>query len=180
MRAFSFFELRWDKGYIIAYIITIILAIISGIILCKITLMGIYLQNYAAEYIYYVYNFHNGTLALQRILYGLVYGYALFCIAYFTRHKFFVIPILFLKTGLCSIYAYLIITSSGFLGVLAVIFMFIPSAIFSLFLNIFLIENCKTFGKAVSPFLPLILTAIDTIIFLILLNIVFRVVILIS
>lgn len=179
MRAFSFSELRWDKKYIISYIITIFFAIICGIVLCKITTMSVYLQNYASEYIYYVYYFKNGTLVVQRLLYGMVYGYVLFAIAYFTR-RYFAVPVLFLKAGLGAIYACMLISVGGFAGVLTVIFMFVPSAAVSLFLNIFLIENCKTFGRVVAPFLPLILTAADVVIFMLLLNIVFRVVIFIS
>ena len=180
MRAFRFFELKWDKRYIIVYIVAIILAIICGVVLCKTTHMSLDLQNYAAEYIYYIYNFHNGTLVVQRILYGLVYGYALFCIAYLTRWKFFVVPVLFLKAGLSTVYAYMLISTAGFTGVMAVIFMFVPSAVVSLILNIFLIENCNSFGRGVAPFLPLIVTASEVIIFLLLLNVVFRVVVLIS
>lgn len=180
MRAFRFSELRWDKKYIIAYIITIFLAIICGIVLFNITIMSIYLQNYASEYIYYVYNFKNGTLILQRLLYGVVYGYAFFAIAFFTRRRYFAVPVLFLKAGLCTIYACVLVSIGGFAGVLTVIFMFIPSSLISLFSNIFLLENCTSFGRGVAPFLPLILTAADMIIFLLLLNVVFRVVIFIS
>lgn len=180
MRAFRFSELRWDKKYIIAYIITIFLAIMCSIVLCKNVFVSVYLQNYVSEYIYNVYNFHNGTLALQRLLYSLVYGYVLFAIAFFTRRRYFTIPVLFLKAGLCGIYACLLIFMGGFAGVLTVIFLFIPSSLVSLFLNILLIENCKSFGNAVAPFLPLILAALDVIIYLLLLNILFRVVIYIS
>ena len=180
MRAFSFPELKWDKKYIIVYIVTIFLAIICGIVLCKTVFISVYLQNYASEYIYYVYNFHNGTLALQRLLYSLVYGYVSYGIAFFTKRRYFTIPILFLKAGLCGIYTCLLISVGGFAGMLTVIFLFIPSSLISLFLNIFLIENCKSFGNAVAPFLPLILAALDVIIYLLLLNVLFRVVIFIS
>ena len=180
MRAFRFPELRWDKRYIISYIIAIFSAIICGIVLFKVTTMSIYLQNYASEYIYYVYNFKNGALVAQRLLYGLVYGYALFAIAYFTRRRYLAVPVLFFKAGLGAIYACMLISVGGFAGVLSVIFMFMPSSAVSLFLNIFLIENCKSFGRAAAPFLPLILTAADVIIFLLLLNVLFRVVIFIS
>ena len=179
MRALRFPELKWDRRYIIAYIITIFLAIICGIVLFKVTTMSIYLQNYASEYIYYVYNFKNGTLVVQRLLYGMVYGYALFIIAYFTRRRYFTVPVLFFKAGLGAIYACMLISVGGFAGVLSVIFMFVPSTACSLFLNIFLIENCKSFGRA-APLAPLILTAADVIIFLILLNVVFRVIVFIS
>ena len=68
MRTFDISRIKLDKRYLIAYIIAIITSIILGIVLCKTTQTSPYMQNYASEYVYYVFNFRNGSLLLPRYL----------------------------------------------------------------------------------------------------------------
>ncbi len=177
MRTFDIFRCKIEKKYIIAYICTIVLAIITGIILCKTTQTSAYMQNYASEYVYYVFNFRNGLLLFRRLFYELVYIYAFFLIVYCTRFKFAVLPLLFFKCMLSSVYCVLIISVSSFGGVLAAIFVYIPSGLISCLLNVILIESCRSFNKRYAFFIPLVFALVSLIAAFLLLNVLFRLVI---
>ena len=177
MRTFDFSRFKCGKKHILAYGICVILAIIFGIVLCKITQISIYFQNYASEYLYYVFNFKNGSLLFPKLLYEIVYGYVFFLIARFTRFKFLSLPVLFLKCLLNSVYAVILISSGAFGGTIVAVFVFIPSALVSAALNIFLVENCKKFNKRWAPAMPALFAVADTLLLIVLVNILFRVII---
>ena len=80
------------------------------------------MQNYASEYVYFVYNFRNASLIFPHLFYELVYGYAFFLIAYCTRYRLLSMPLLFLKCMISGVYVVLIISVSAFGGTLAAVF----------------------------------------------------------
>lgn len=63
MRTFDFSRFKCDKRYVIAYIIVCVSAIICGIVLCITVQINPYMQNYASEYVYFVF-----TSAMRRCL----------------------------------------------------------------------------------------------------------------
>ena len=73
MRNLSFNEFKWDKKYVIAVIITLLCAIISGIVLYKFVNINIFFIEYAQDYIFYVFNFKNSKLIFSHILGELFY-----------------------------------------------------------------------------------------------------------
>ena len=68
MRNLSFCKLKWDKKYLIAFSVTLICAIISGIVLYIFANINIYFENYAHDYVYFVFNFKNGNLIFPHLL----------------------------------------------------------------------------------------------------------------
>lgn len=115
------------------------------------------MQNYASEYVYFVYNFRNASLILPHLFHELVYGYAFFVIAYCTRFRLFAIPLLFLKCMITGVYTVLIVSVSAFGGTLAAVFVFIPVSLVSIFFNLFLIEACRFFNKKAALCMPAVL-----------------------
>lgn len=177
MRTFDISRFKIAKKWLIAYIIVIISAIISGIVLCKTTQTSPYMQNYASEYVYYVFNFRNFSLLFPRLFYEAVYLNAFFFIAYCTRFKFLALPLLFFKCLLSSVYCVLIISVSALGGVLAAVFVFIPSALISCAAEIAVTEFCRLFNRRYAYFVPLIFAAACMLAECVLLNVVFRLVI---
>lgn len=180
MRTFDFSRLKCDKRYVIAYIIACIVAIICGIVLCITVQINPYMLNYASEYVYFVFNFRNASLLFPRLFYELVYMYAFFLIAYCTRMRLLCLPLLFLKCMISSVYAGLIISVSAFGGVLAAVFVFIPSSLCTVALEIILIETCSHFNKRYAPFVPAGFALVSMLAECIFLNVLFRVVVAIA
>lgn len=180
MRIFSFPRIKPDTRCVIALISTALLAIICGIVLCKTTQINPYMQNYASEYVYFVYNFRNASLVLPHLFHELVYGYAFFVIAYCTRFRLFAIPLLFLKCMITGVYTVLIVSVSAFGGTLAAVFVFIPVSLVSIFFNLFLIEACRFFNKKAALCMPAVFALAVIIAELLLLNVVFRVILLVA
>ena len=181
MRASAFNSLkkcmRFDKRCLIAYIITAIVAIITGIVLCKTVQTNPYMLNYATEYVYFVYNFRSISLFLPRLVFGLVYGYLYFIIAYCTRWRLLVLPVIFLRCMMGSVYAVLIISVTTFGGIVAAFVVYIPSALVCLALNVVLIETVRFFNRKFAPFLPALFALLGAIAEWLLLNVLFRAVI---
>lgn len=181
MRTFGIFRTGHmfypDRRALIACICTVILAIISGIVLCITVQINPYMQNYASEYLFFVYNFNNFSLLLPHFLCELVYGYAFFLIAYCTRFRLAALPLLFIKAMISGVYAVLIISVSAFGGVMAAVFVFIPTSLVTLALNVFLIECVRFFNKKFAPALPAVLALLSMLAECLFLNVIFRVLI---
>ncbi len=150
MRNFSLNGFKADKKFIIAVIITLICAIICGIVLFKLVTINIYFKEFASNYVYYVFNFKNSTLIFSHIITEIFYLYLFFVIGYFTKFKY-----------------------------LCLIFVFIPTSLISIIFCCVTVEICKCINKKYCFFVPLAFAVINTIILLLLVNVVFRVVIVI-
>lgn len=177
MRTFDISCIKISKKWLICYIVILVAAIITGIVLCKTTQSSTYMQNYASEYVYYVFNFRNISLLFPKFFYETVYLYAFFLIAYCTRFRFLTLPFLFFKCMLSSVYCVLIISVSALGGVLAAVFVFIPSAVISFCLEVVLIECCSMLNRRYAFFSPLLFAAVAALAECLLLNVLFRVVI---
>lgn len=175
----SFIGFKCDKRLIIAYIIVLICSIISGIVLCTLANFNIYFVNYASEYLYKVFNFKNFSLLLIRLFSSVLYAYLFFLICYFAKCKYLVLIFVFIRGLICSVYTVIMISIGTLGGVLVAVLVFIPSSLVSFALLYLLCDSCKNINKKYLPWFPAIFAVADAVILLLLVNVVFRVVIII-
>ncbi len=179
MRNLSFNEFKWDKKYVIAVIITLLCAIISGIVLYKFVNINIFFIEYAQDYIFYVFNFKNSKLIFSHILGELFYCCIFFLIGYFTKFKYFTLIFIFIRGLYFTLYAAILIGLNSFGGITVAIFVFIPVSLLSILLCCCVTESCKIINTKYVFCIPAIFALINTLIFIVLVNVVFRVIIVI-
>jgi len=179
MRNFSLNGFKADKKFIIAVIITLLCAIICGIVLFKLVTINIYFKEFASNYVYYVFNFKNSTLIFSHIITEIFYLYLFFVIGYFTKFKYLCLIFVFVRGLFFSVYTAILIGMNAFGGVTVAIFVFIPTSLISIIFCCITVEICKCINKKYCFFVPLAFALINTIILLLLVNVVFRVVIVI-
>ncbi|MDE6105326.1 MAG: hypothetical protein K2G38_06585, partial [Clostridia bacterium] len=168
-----------DKRYIIAVIITLICSITCGIVLFNLVNINIYFKEYASDYVFYVFNFKSSKLLFTHILSEIFYLYIFFLIGYFTKFKYLTLILIFIRGLYFAIYVSILFSMNAFGGITVAIIVFIPTSIISLIFCCATIELCKVVDKKICFALPAILALINTLILLILVNVVFRVVIVI-
>lgn len=179
MRNLKLQKLKWDKRYIIAYFCALIIAIICGIVLFKIGNISSYVFNFADNYVFYIFNFQNGNLFISRFLSELFYLYVAFLIAYITKFKFLCVAIMFLRALFAVLYSVILFSLFGTEGIIVAIFIFIPTFCVSFIFYIFISEQCRTFTAPVVFIIPAVLALLNSVILLLLVNVVFRVVVVI-
>ncbi len=179
MRNLSFCKEKWDKRFFLAFIIAVICAIICGIVLCVQLNSNIYLRNLASNYIFNVYNFKNTPLFFSHFLSDLLYFYVCFLIGYCTKFKYLSLILIFIRGLFFGVYCVLLFTVGTFGGGLAAIIVFIPSTLISLCICYFFLDLCRCFNNKYIWLLPLIVAVANGIILMLLINVVFRVVIII-
>lgn len=172
-------NLKWDKRYIIAYIIAIIIAIISGIVLFKICNISNYLYNFANNYVFYAFNFSNGKLFVSHFISELFYIYLVFLICYFTKLKFLTVAVLFIRTIFFCLYTLILIVFFSTEGICVALLIFIPVYVFSVICCIFICENVKLLCMPYCFILPAILALLNSLALIVLLNTLFRFVVVI-
>ena len=179
MRNLSFKEFSCDKKYVIASIITLICSIICGIVLYKLSNINVYFVNYANNYIFYVFNFKNSKLIFSHLLVELFYLYLFFLIAYFTKLKFSTLIILFVRGIFFAIYVAILFSLNSLGGVTVAILVFIPSAAVSMTFCALVADSCRIINKKIVFFVPLVCALVNTLLLLLLVNLLFRVIIVI-
>ena len=177
MRNFSICGYKWDKKYFFAFLIAVICSIICGIVLYKPVISNIYLRNLVCDYVYNIFNFKNSALIFPRLLVGLIYFYAVFILAYFTKFKYLTLIFVFLKGVFFGVYISIIMSANAFGGIVVGLIVYIPSSLISFALCYLIVEFFKTFDSKYTFFLPAAAAVLDTVIFVILINLVFRAVI---
>lgn len=177
MRNFSLSSYKWDKKYFFAYLIAVTCSIICGIVLYKPVISNIYLRDLVYDYVYNIFNFNNAALIFPHFLVNLIYFYTVFLIAYFTKFKYATLIFAFFKGVFFGIYITIIMSANAFSGIIVGIIVYIPSTIISFVLCYLVIEFCKNFDIKFALILPALVAVVDTIFFVILLNIVFRAII---
>ena len=177
MRNFSICGYKWDKKYFFAFIIAVICSIICGIVLYKPVISNIYLRNLVFDYIYNVFNFKNASLIFPHLLVGLIYLYVVFFIAYFSKLKYLTLIFVFIKGLFFGTYIAIIMSAYSFGGIVVGLIVYIPSTLISFALCYFIVEFCKVIDNKYVFIMPAAAAVVDTIIFAILLNVVFRAVI---
>ena len=178
MRNLSFSVKKCDKRYVLAFIITLICSIVCGVVLYKPITVNIYFINFANDYVYNVFNFNNTPLFFTHFLADVLYFYVFFLICYLTKFKYVTLIFLYLRGLFFGIYAVILICVSSVGGVIVAMFVFIPATVLSFTICCIITEICKNFARY-AFFVPLVLALIDGIILMLLINVVFRVVIII-
>ena len=179
MRILKCKKIEWNTKSLVIHGIVIIAAIICGIVLFKLNNISTYVFDFTDTYIFYVFNFNNGSLFLSHFLTELVYFYLIFLIAYFTKLKFLACPIIFVRALFAVLYSIILFSFFGTDGVCVALIVFIPSYLISLLFCIFLCEQCNQFCPPYSYICPAVLALINTLILLILVNLIFRIVVVI-
>ena len=179
MRNLSFCREKWDKRYFLAFCIVLLCSIICGLVLCKFVNYNNYLRNLVSDYVYNVFNFKNTSLVFAHLLGDILYCYVFFVLGYLTKFKYFNLIVLFLRGLFFGIYCVLMVTVASFSGVIVLIFVFVPSTLISMALCFISSEFCGMVDRKYAFLVPAALALIDCIIMLLLINVLFRVVIII-
>ena len=179
MRILSFNIKNCDKKYLIAFLIVLICSIICGIVLYTPVVNNIYFIDFGSEYVFNVFTFNNGSLFLSHLLADLIYFYIFFFICYFTKWKYLTLIFLYIRGLFFGLYTVVLLCITTFSGLLVTLLVFIPSTAISLLLCFILAETCKIINRKIVFFLPAILALIDGIILMLLINVLFRIVIII-
>lgn len=175
----NFCKQKWDKKYLIACLITIILAIICGIILNIFGGISAYSYNFADTYVFLVLNFQNVRLFFSHLAVDLFFFYVFFLIGYFTKYKYISCPVLFLKWFFAINYVIILFTCFSIEGIIVALIVFIPSFIISSVLCIFICNFCRCLKNSFVFFFAAVLALVSTLATIILINIFFRVLIVI-
>lgn len=179
MRNSSFFGYKPDFKFILAFIIVLGCSIICGIVLYKPVTSNEYFRNFVCEYVYNAFNFNNGPILLSHILADLIYLYALFFICYFTKIKYPTLVFIFIRGLFLGIYSSLLIIVCSFSGILVLLIIFLPSTIVSLALCLIIMEGCKLFPKKYAVGIPAVMAVVGCLVLVILVNFIFRIIIII-
>lgn len=179
MRILKRNKLKWEIKSIIAYGIALLLAIICGIVLFKLNNISSYVCNFADVYVFYVFNFKNGSLFFSHFLSELFYLYIAFLICRFTKLKFLVYPIYFIRALFFTLYAAILFSFFATEGVIVALIVFIPSFLLSTFFYILVCEQSKLLCPPYSYLCPAVLALVNSLIFLLLINVVFRLIVVI-
>ena len=179
MRNFHGKKFSFDKKFAIALIITLICAIICVIVLYKPVINNIYFKDFADNYIFYVFNFKNSQLLFSHLLSDLVYLYLIFFICYLSKLKYITLIIVFLRGLFFGVYAAILFGASALGGTIAAIFVFVPVTLISLLMCFIVADSCNVILKKYALFMPLILALTTLVVHALLINVLFRIVIII-
>lgn len=179
MRIFDFKKIQWDFRYLLCFGIVILAAIICGIVLYIFSNLNVYFIENAQTYVFFVYNFKNTELFFSRFFADLFYLYIFLLLSYCTKFKYLTLIFLFLRCLFITLYACILCALCGFGGVMAALLIFIPTSLLSLALCYFIAESCTICNKKYVFFLPLIISLIASLAFLLFHNVIFRIIIII-
>ena len=141
--------------------------------------MSYYFWNYAESYVYNIFCFNNSKLIFPHLLVELFYLYLFFFIAYFTKLKFLTLIIMFVRGIFFAIYVAILFSLNSLGGVTVAILVFIPSSIMSMIFSAVIADSCRIINKKIVFFVPLVCAFINTLLLLLLVNLLFRVIIVI-
>lgn len=179
MRILSFNVKSCDKKYFWAFIITLVCSIICGIVLYKPVIGNVYFINFGNEYVFNVFSFNNSQLFLTHFLADAVYFYLFFFICYFTKFKYITLIFLYIRGLFFGLYTVILICVTTLSGVLVTVLVFIPATLISVLICYLLASTCRQIDKKYVFFIPAVLAIIDGIVFMLLINVLFRIVIII-
>ncbi len=179
MRIFDFKKIQWDLKYLLCFGIVVLTSIICGIVLYIFSNINVYFIENAQNYVFFVFNFKNTELFFARFFADLLYLYLFLILSYCTKFKYLTLIFLFIRGLFMTIYACILFALCGFGGVLAALLIFIPASLLSLALCYFIAESCKVCNRRYVFFLPLVISLIASLVFLIFHNVFFRIIIII-
>lgn len=174
MRILNFNKIKWNKKFVLYYIFVIIAAIISGIVLYITNSLTTNFYNFAKNYIYLIFSFNNSSLFFGHLFSDLFYFYIAFLICYFTKFKFISGLLLFVKTFFTVYYLIVLFLLFSVEGIVAALIIFLPCYVFWVVKFSFIcMHNCAV-ERPYIYFVPLIFSLLDGVLLLLLVNLVFR------
>lgn len=179
MRIYHFKGKDIESTFIFAAICVAIAAIISGIVLFITVGINDYFYNFADIYIFYAFNFKNGSIFISRFFNEAVYLYAVFFIVRATRTRYAVLPFIAIRLFIAAFYGAVLFGVFFTEGAIVALFVFLPSCAVSLALILISAFICDGKLRGCAYALPLIFALISALASLVLLNVVFRTVIII-
>ena len=179
MRNFCCNDLKPDKKFLLVFIITLLCAIICGIVLNKTVIFNIYFRKFAEDFIYNVYNFQNYPLLVTHLISDVVYFYVIFFICYFSKLKYLSLILIFLRGLFFGVYMALLIGVNAFGGVIVAVFVFLPSSLIVFAMCYVVADFIKCVNGKYALFVPAALALADLVIYALLVNALFRLIIII-
>lgn len=179
MGIFSFDKKSLDKKYIIAYIIVVLCGTVCGIVLFKSAKVNGYLKGYAQNYVNYVYSFKNASLIFPRLFCETAFCYIFYFLGKKGAVRFLSLVVVFLRVLFVGLYTAMLFSCYSFGGAMAALLVYIPLSLFSLFCYFASVQFSCCVNKKYRIFFPLALVTASVILQLIVVNIVFRVIIII-
>lgn len=179
MRIFSFDKKQVDKRYIVAYAIVVLCGIVCGIVLFRSAKINTYLKTFAKNYINYVYSFNNASLIFPRLFCEIAFCYIFYFLGKKRVFSYLSLAVLFLRVLFVGLYTAMLFSCYSFGGAMAAILVYIPLSILSVFCYF---ACARLSGCVISKyriFFPLALVLAGAVLQIILVNIVFRAVIII-
>lgn len=177
MRIFDLKKCKLDKNYLFAFIIAIICSIICGIVLFKISNLNIYFYNYAEIYVYNVFIFNNGALFFPHLLAEIFYLYIFLCISKYTKLKYLTLIALVIRTVFASIYCAVLLTMCGISGITVCLIVYLPCILMSLAACFCMAQFHEACDKRYILFLPCLVSVLLSIVYLLFVNLLFRIII---
>ena len=170
---------KWDKKFFFAFIIVLLCATVCGLALYRPVCANMYFIELGYTYVYNVFNFKNTALFFANFFSELVFLYVIFLICYFSKLKYLSLIIIFLRGLFFGIYISILVGVSAFGGIIVMVFVFLPSSLISFALYYFVAEFCKVCNQKWVFAIPAALALLNGIVLMLLINVVFRIVIII-
>jgi hypothetical protein len=166
---------KQDKIYIICSILTILLAIMSGIVLFNTVNIDVYFVTLTNTYIYNILNFANTKLFFSVFFTQIFYLFIFFVFSYILRIRYITLIFIFIRVLFYTLYTLILCTSVSFGGLFIFFIVFLPYSILSLCCYLCLILFCQCINSRYIYLAPLILALGISIIYIVLINIPLRI-----
>jgi hypothetical protein len=179
MRTFHNLIKSFDKKFFILSLIAIICGTMCGIIVSLSTSIGNYLGKYATYYVKYIYKFNNEALLFPYLGHTLLFCFIFWVFSFLKPAKILSFIVFLVRSFFFGVYLILLITYGDVGGVIVILLVFVPMSVISI-LCCFICLNSKCFHlQKLSFLLPLCLSLAAFLIFVLLLNVIFRFVVVI-
>ncbi len=179
MGNFDISALKKNSNYYFAFIVAVSAGIVSGIILFKITDLTQFFCAFAQDYIKRVFEFDNGALFLSALFKeACVNALAFIFGAVFIKLKFLTVPVMFFRAAFASLYCAVMFVYCGFSGVMTGVVVYIPYTLLC-FAGGAMIFSSSCFTLRRPVLLPVAVTFAEALLLVILVNTVFRVIVVI-
>lgn len=179
MRIYRFRGKEIENDFIVSAIICSIVAIMSGIVLAIIVGFDDYFYNFADIYIFYVFNFKNGSLFGGRFLSELLFLYCVFFLVRATHSRYPALIFIFFRLFFSAFYVSVLFAAFRTEGALVAIFVFLPCSILSVLLIFITAFVCEGKLRPVSYCIPGALALLSSLLLLLVVNILFRAIVII-
>ncbi len=179
MRIFSFDKNYLDKRYIIAFIIVILCGTVCGIVLFNSAKINSYLKNFAQNYINNVYSFKNVSLIFPRLFCETAFCYLFYFLGRKTTVRFVCLPVVFLRALFIGLYTAMLFSCYSFGGAIVALLVYIPMSLVSLIVYFACSQLSNSIDKKYRIVFPLALVLACVVIQVLLVNVAFRIIIII-